>query len=193
MVGAKPSAPDRISRFDKSERRIEKKMCSLKTGCEREALQPNAAAAGLPCPGTLGCDVCADFDGTCTLTYTQTTIWDWVQQLDAARFAGYSDWRIPTLSELESIVDVTATKPPVMDAAFHGASCGASCIDVTDPACSCTGIATSAGAYWSASTDATYSYVASIMDFYFGLPGINGKTFYGAWVRAVRGPVIGPP
>ena len=64
--------------------------------------QPNAAAAATctaqASGGTNGCSVCAS--GTCDPDPfdlgTITTVWDWVNQVNAANFAGHSDWRLPS-------------------------------------------------------------------------------------------------
>lgn len=52
-----------------------------------------------------------------------------------------------SLSELEGIIDLSNSNPAV-DIAFNGASCGASCTNINDPACSCT----QSFSYWSATT-----------------------------------------
>jgi hypothetical protein len=35
---------------------------------------------------------------------SQKSIWDWLDELNASNFAGYSDWRMPNVRELHSIV-----------------------------------------------------------------------------------------
>lgn len=67
----------------------------------------------------------------------------------ACGFAGHRDWRLPNVKELTSVVDFELGYPgPTVRPAFHGASCGPACTDITDPACSC-----DAGQpYWSSST-----------------------------------------
>jgi hypothetical protein len=83
-------------------------------------------------------------DGPCRANDCQAevpngkTVFQWVEALNAANFAGHSDWCIPTVQELESIVD-HSTSDPTVDVAFNGAKCGTTCTDMNDPACSCTG------------------------------------------------------
>lgn len=120
--------------------------------------QPNDAAAvacGRWTQGEqIGCNTC-DSDQACVVFYGVTTIWDWVAQLNAATFASYADWRVPTVAELESILDYTAHDPSV-DRVFNGADCGATCTDLTSQGCSCTQIYSPdygfCGPYWAAST-----------------------------------------
>ena len=85
--------------------------------------QPDAAAAAT-CAAQTGaaeCVECGVGEGTCNVDpFVQgaiTTVWDWVNQVNAAAYAGHTDWRLPTsagccgfpsgeLAELESIVDL---------------------------------------------------------------------------------------
>ncbi len=87
-------------------------------------------------------------------------------------FANHCDWRLPSIVELQGIIDFNAT----------GCSAGTSvCIDpVFGP--------TQAGGYWSATTNAGYTGFpgrAWFVDFDYGLVGDDYKTFSGS-VRAVR-------
>ncbi len=124
--------------------------CSVNTS---KYCQPNAAAAAACAAGAEGdpngCAECTGGDGTCTVDVPAiTTLWDWVAQLNAASFAGHTDWRAPGLRELLAIVDYLDTTFPAVSVAFQGASCGAACTDITNAACSCT----QSDNYWSAST-----------------------------------------
>jgi Protein of unknown function (DUF1566) len=86
---------------------------------ENVRCQPHAAATAA-CRAqtpesmwTAGCEPCAASDGPCIIP-GDTTIWDWLAQVNAANFAGHGDWRIPTVAmngdagELESIYDPLA-------------------------------------------------------------------------------------
>ena len=92
-------------------------------------------------------------------------------------FAGHTDWRIPNVNELQSIVNYETFNPAVGTAFNTG--CAASCTVTT---CSCTQSTT----YWSSTTDANsplYAWTVYFSDgnvFSFSKSG----NFY---VRAVRG------
>jgi hypothetical protein len=67
---------------------------------------------------------------------SQETIWDWLDDINAeggTGFADYSDWRIPSVKELQTIVDYAGDEPAV-DPAFNN-GCVADCTVLT---CSCT-------------------------------------------------------
>jgi hypothetical protein len=87
------------------------------------------------------------------------------------KLGGHSDWRLPLLSELQTIVDLTKGQ--------CGGGAGA-CIDETvfGP--------TVPNFYWSASTDASHPNDAWGVLFNGGYSVTNNKTAF-AWVRAVRG------
>jgi hypothetical protein len=154
--------------------------CSVNTGkrCQPSAAAAAACAAGVDGDAT-GCDECTGGDGTCTF-YSASTIWEWLVSLNTAAFAGHNDWRLPKLSELETIVDRNDTTEPAVDAAFDGASCGGSCTDITSAACSCT----RPGEHWSSTTIGAEG--AWFVDFSYGR--VDGFFKDGTWsVRAVRG------
>ena len=119
------------------------------------------------------------------------TIWDWLNQLNAASFAGHSDWRIPTVGrdsgtvQLETIVDTSVSGcgdgVPCVPPAFN-TGCVAGCMAT---GCSCT----QAESYWSAT-----SIVGDFLPFpsawgvFFRTGEVTGLDKASAfYVRAVRG------
>jgi Protein of unknown function (DUF1566) len=154
-------------------------VCSLKA----EFCQPTTAAATLCAAnaegGTTGCDECGVDGGICSAT---DTIWTFAVALNAANFASHTDWRIPTRAELQGIVDYAADTSPTVDVAFQGVSCGPTCTDITDPACSCTQHLY----YWSASTHALIPENAWYVNFGGGELYVGGRNNNFS-VRAVRG------
>lgn len=101
----------------------------------------------------------------------------------ACGFAGHRDWRLPNLKEMVSIVDYSIPYPgPAVKAAFHGASCGLACTDITSAACSCA----VDDVYWSATTHANSPANAWAVYLRFGSVNAYGKENY-AYARAVRG------
>ena len=159
-------------------------VCSVNTG---KTCQPDAAAAATCAAGVEGvatsCDQCAGGDGTCTVGGIGMTIWQWINQLNTLGFADYSNWRVPTRAELVSIVDYNDSAAPMVDSAFQGEGCGASCTAVDDPACSCT----QSDHYWSASAYAPYSSDAWIVSLNDGGVDEYNEANYTDYVRAVRG------
>jgi hypothetical protein len=110
-------------------------------------------------------------------------MWTVIAGLNGSSFAGHTDWRAPTLQELQAIVDYADTTPPAVNVAFQGASCGVACTDITSAACSCT----PSNGYWSASTYAPVPFAAWIVGFINGVVDVNGKPDAPLGVRAVRG------
>jgi hypothetical protein len=112
------------------------------------------------------CSVGQTWDGsTCSGTAT-THPWDQANAL-TADYAGYSDWRLPTLQELQSIVDYTTYDPAIDVTSFPG---------------------TLPSGYWSSSQSQdpdTTQYALSVF-FKNGNHG-NANMLYGRYVRLVRG------
>ncbi len=156
--------------------------CSVTTSkrCQPDAASEAACLAGVE-GDPLGCAQCTGGEGTCTVT-PNGTIWQVVAALNTANYGGHNDWRVPTRLELEGILDLSDTTPPTVNSAFAGASCGAACTDVNNPACSCT----QSNFYWSASTYGPNPFNAWIVYFYDGYVNADTKTRYN-YVRAVRG------
>src|SRR5262249_52102968 len=99
--------------------------------------------------------------------------------LNTAAFAGHSDWRLPNVKELETIVDV-GTFDPAVAPAFNG-NCMAGCAATT---CSCTN--SSGAGYWSSTTSRAFTGNAWTVDAFVGPVSEVAKTSP-ASVRAVRG------
>lgn len=119
------------------------------------------------------------------------SIYEWVQSLNAENFAGDSDWRIPNIRELESIVIWDANTPagniPSVPAEFNS-TCTEGCTLMT---CSCTDLQIDninpfAHNYWS-STERS-STKAFSLSFSNALDHINLRDMSAlSHVRAVRG------
>jgi hypothetical protein len=100
-----------------------------------------------------------------------------VAMLNADSFAGFTDWRVPNVNELQSLVGYGAAYPAI-NAAFN-TNCAATCTVLT---CSCT----QPSAYWSSSTYQDVPSITWVVYFQDGyvvgyLKANNG------YVRAVRG------
>ncbi len=95
-----------------------------------------------------------------------THTWDEALQLTAAASdAGYDDWRLPNITELESLVEVCASDPLINIDVFPN---------------------TPSSLFWSASPFASDSDVAWYVDFGYGNSYNYGRDF-NLRVRAVRG------
>lgn len=152
--------------------------CSLQPSKFCQPTGPASELCGLNAEGGVGCSTCLGGEGACDIG---VTIWTWVVGLNAAGFAGHDDWRIPTRGELLAIVDYADSTPPVVSAAFDGADCGAACVDLSSPACSCTG----ADYHWAASNHSLFPQDPWVVDFNDGAQLADSSTSE-RYVRAVR-------
>jgi hypothetical protein len=92
-------------------------------------------------------------------------------------FAGYGDWRVPNIKELQSIANYQNFNPAV-SAVFNN-GCTPGC---TVTSCSCT----QSYDHWSSSSSAASPYFAGSVYFYDGT-SINAYKTTNHYVRAVRG------
>jgi hypothetical protein len=118
-------------------------------------------------------------------TGTQETVWDWLDDVNAeggTGFAGYSDWRLPNLKELQSLVHLQSPSPMTFGAFNDGCAAGVTVL---------TGSCTAATVYWSSTTWARSTGMAWGVSFFEGTL-IPGDTTSGFRVRAVRGGGSGP-
>jgi hypothetical protein len=100
-----------------------------------------------------------------------------IAALNAAGFAGYTDWRLPNVRELQTIANYEYAAPSVSPTFNTG--CVASCTVLT---CSCTGPAS----YWSSTTSAHNRAAWWYVGFFIGGAGVDGPSQKDR-VRAVRG------
>jgi len=104
-----------------------------------------------------------------------------VATLNAMSFAGRTDWRLPNVRELQSILDYQTTNPAVASA-FNN-NCSPACQATT---CSCT----VSGNYWSSTTSVSGPSSAWFVGFLFANVdafSLSGGKSGTASVRAVRG------
>ena len=150
--------------------------------------EKKAALDNVPvsCTSAVACPDPHDADNTYTWTDntsptsspTGTAYTVFLAQLNAGSgFAGHTDWRLPTLEELQGLVDYSDATSPVVNAVFD-AGCTGSCMVTT---CSCT----ASTRHWSSSDVASNTLRAWFVDFGQGFVDNDSKdTEYS--VRAVR-------
>jgi hypothetical protein len=150
--------------------------------------QPNAAAAATCAAqtgGALGCQACDANTAPCNVavenTLVFTTIWDWLNQLNAMALAGHADWRIPTVG-----LDGEAVELEAILLGWPTPSCPGGGIPCLDPIFG----PTAAGPYWSANTNADGAAFARHLNFNTGEIDQFGpaRKEEGAFIRAVRTP-----
>ena len=108
---------------------------------------------------------------------TGMTIFEWVEALNNDQFGGSGDWRVPTISELETIRNLSTFDPSAFTD-FHRNACA----NLSDPDCS----RTRSSNYWSATTQAGKAASAWSLNFDEGSTEA-GDTADPNFVRAVSG------
>jgi len=117
-----------------------------------------ADGAGLGCNSGL-----ADLDWYAATD--STTPGAWLTTINSSAFGGYTDWRLPSIAELESIIDYSTFSPAINATAFPN---------------------TQSDVYWSSTTFADVPVLAWLVDFIYGSVYGGGKSGT-TYVRAVRG------
>ena len=140
--------------------------------------------AGQCSPGGALCESNADCTSpqTCKIMDGQGTgytIFSWVAALNEAKFAGYGDWRIPNVRELQSIVDYGLVDPAI-DFAFSTGGTGGCMPPLPNPG------VREEGNYWSSSSQRGILNNAWQVSFFLGIVNSTGM-FSQGYVRAVRG------
>jgi murein DD-endopeptidase MepM/ murein hydrolase activator NlpD len=94
---------------------------------------------------------------------------DYVAKLNDDNYLEHSDWRLPTIKELSTLVDSSIPSPsPTINTSYF-----------PDTVAFCS--------YWSSTASAYGTVDAWGVSFGYGFVGISSKGFYGCYVRAVRG------
>jgi hypothetical protein len=119
---------------------------------------------------------------------------DFLDPLNADGFGGHSDWRLPAISELQSILiglDVEFSSPdvdpadPAMGTNPTGQATLCAAAPCVDPGFAAVGGPTASSFYWSASSSASNSMAAWDAEALSGFVFVSPKTF-DSFVRAVR-------
>ena len=107
-------------------------------------------------------------NATCTWVEATGTWISAINAEDETGYAGYNDWRVPNVKELQSIVDYGQFPVPAIDPAF--------------------GLTAAFPPYWSLTSTAGPADLAWVVSFSSSTVGTGGKNAFPINVRAVRGP-----
>jgi hypothetical protein len=155
--------------------------------------QPNAAAAATCAAhadgGTQGCATCAS--GTCNVDpFGQgalTTVWDWLNRLNAAKFAGHADWRLPSEGARFLLPGVPPSGPNELETILLNPIGTFSSICAREPCIDPLFGPTASADYWSASTEKAPSPLDAIFVSFTSNLGLGSEVKdFAYYVRAVR-------
>lgn len=152
---------------------------------KKDSLDAEPPVEPVVCPGKPTCSNPHDADNRYTWSSGEASdapdgsaFTDFLVRLNSGTgFAGHKDWRLPTLTELQSLVDF-GTFSPAVDPIFN--ACAAGC---TIDTCSCT----TQDAYWSTTVHAELKNNRWAVNFIYGTVDFFDKASPdGLYVRAVR-------
>lgn len=123
-----------------------------------------------PNPATNGGNAGTPTDGTDTD--------DFINAVNDEDFGGFSDWRLPSIKELASLVDILSHAPAVNRNFFPRTNFDVYSLPSNNKYHS---------NYWTSTTSATYPGHAWEMDFWYGYDTYYTKSHFRNFVRAVRG------
>ncbi|MCI5162452.1 MAG: DUF1566 domain-containing protein [Candidatus Electrothrix sp. AX5] len=117
----------------------------------------------------------ADTNTDGSITLGDTLNWqDALTYCEGLELSGYSDWRMPNIRELKSLVDHSASLSSVLDPVFQYKTAYAACY------------------YWSSTTNTTGNAAdARVICFGNGVPDLRDKANEPSYVRCVRGGLWG--
>lgn len=167
--------------------------CSVTTSkqCQPNAAAETACKAQTPAGfWANGCEQCVGAEGTCTVAAPAiTTVWDWLTQVNAAHYAGHTDWRLPS----QSGCDTCYTGPPT----YSCTSCAPHELETillssypscpTNPCIAPVFGPTQSNGYWSSATRVSNPNDVWGIDFTNGYVNLAYTKSLLFWVRAVRG------
>ena len=113
------------------------------------------------------CDSNSNTNGGSTGTCGANNTVEFLSALNSANFGGHNDWRLPTIKELATLVELGQSSPAI------------------EPVFA---VNSQSARYWSSTTNAQNPHYAWFVDFpYESSNGLNANKSSGYYVRAVRG------
>ncbi|HEX7406970.1 MAG TPA: DUF1566 domain-containing protein [Candidatus Binatia bacterium] len=114
-----------------------------------------------------------------------TVFTEFLATLNREAFAGHSDWDLPSLEQLQTLLDRDSAFPAMDQHAFNPSTCTEGC-NVTSCSCTAESLAPPDSFYWSLSGLTTDMWDAWVVDFTEGTVRYEYKAS-GGYARAVRG------